>query len=160
MTAADFRRFALSVPTLLMVLFPARSLSQNAPSLASLKDKQRVLLVFAPSDKDPLFLQQLGLLQHHEEELKDRDLVLIAVPAHVGGADTLRSLHPPIASETDQLALRSRFHVAQNRFAVILIGKDGGEKMQKHAPVTVEKLISTIDAMPMRKDEMRSRNQQ
>jgi hypothetical protein len=146
---------------LLFALVPALAVAQDAPALASLKDKNRVLLVFAPSDCDPLFRQQVALLQHHEAELKDRDLVVIPVLVHVGaaaGGETLRTLHAPVASDTDQLALRNRFHVPQDRFAVILIGKDGGEKLQRHAPITVEKLSETIDAMPMRKDEMRSRN--
>jgi hypothetical protein len=153
----------LPLLAILFALLPALAFAQNAPSLASLKDKNRVLLVFAPSYKDPLFQQQVAMLQHHQEELKDRDLILIAVLVHAGnaaGPGTLRTLHAPTASDTDQLALRSRFHVPQDRFAVVLIGKDGGEKLQKHTPVTIEKLNSIIDAMPMRKDEMRSRSQQ
>ena len=148
---------------LLLAMMPALAFAQDAPPLESLKDRNRVLLVFAASDADPLFQQQMSLLAHHEQELKDRDLVLIPVLVHAGapaGPGTLRELHPQVASDTQQLALRNRFHVPQDRFAVILIGKDGGEKFQKHAPVTIDKISSTIDAMPMRKDEIRSRNPQ
>ena len=43
-------------------------------------------------------------------------------------------------------------------FVVILIGKDGGEKLRSRHPLRVESLTKGIDAMPMRQDEMRSRS--
>ena len=41
--------------------------------------------------------------------------------------------------------LRKRFQVRPS-FAVILIGKDGGEKMRSHKPIPWEKLEATIDS--------------
>jgi hypothetical protein len=55
----------------------------------------------------------------------------------------------------EQAATRKRFHIAPNAFTVILIGKDGGEKLRSSIPLSVDTLRSTIDAMPMRQDEMR-----
>jgi hypothetical protein len=52
-------------------------------------------------------------------------------------------------------ALRGRFGVTGNSFAAILVGKDGTEKLRHDAPVTAAKLFATIDAMPMRRREMR-----
>jgi hypothetical protein len=37
---------------------------------------------------------------------------------------------------------------------VILIGKDGEEKLNSRTPVTVDQLEKLIDSMPMRKREM------
>lgn len=37
---------------------------------------------------------------------------------------------------------------------VILIGKDGGAKLRSEKPLSMAKLQETIDAMPMRQDEM------
>lgn len=42
-------------------------------------------------------------------------------------------------------------------FVFILYGKDGGEKYRSSRPVTLKTLYAIIDAMPMRKREMRSR---
>jgi len=36
---------------------------------------------------------------------------------------------------------------------VVLIGKDGGEKLRSAQPITAERLFATIDAMPMRQSE-------
>jgi hypothetical protein len=135
-------------------------LAQDAPSLASLRDKNRVLLVFAPSDETPDFERQLDILSKHASDLRERDLVLIQVVtiAHPPTtANTLRVPHLPVASETAQLDLRHRFHVAPGAFTVILIGKDGGEKLRQHTPISIDKLNAVIDAMPMRQDEMRQK---
>jgi len=42
-------------------------------------------------------------------------------------------------------------------FSVILIGKDGGEKLRRHTPLSTAELFAVVDAMPMRRAEMRSR---
>ncbi len=125
--------------------------------LACYVDHNRVLLVFAPTDADSRFQQQLTLLAHHGAGLKDRDLVLLPNVVHAGAEapDTLRTLNSPYPTGEQQLDQRTRFHVAPSEFAVILIGKDGGEKLRQHAPLSYQKLASTIDAMPMRQEEMR-----
>jgi hypothetical protein len=51
--------------------------------------------------------------------------------------------------------MRHRFKVEPPDFLVILIGKDGEEKLSNKAPVPVDQLERLIDSMPMRKDEMR-----
>jgi hypothetical protein len=143
---------------LLLALVPALALAQDAPSLASLKDKNRVLLIFAPSGQSPDFQHQLDILSKHPYDLRDRDLILLPVVTSANPpitASTLRVAHPPVASQTDQIDLRHRFHVAPDQFTVILIGKDGGEKLRQHTPIAIDKLNATIDAMPMRQNEMR-----
>ncbi len=40
-------------------------------------------------------------------------------------------------------------------FQVLLIGKDGGIKMRSATPVAAEDILSLIDSMPMRQQEMR-----
>jgi len=38
-------------------------------------------------------------------------------------------------------------------FRVLLIGKDGGVKLDRRAPVAVDEILSLIDSMPMRRRE-------
>jgi hypothetical protein len=38
------------------------------------------------------------------------------------------------------------------------VGKDGGEKLRSDTVVSPEQLFSIIDAMPMRKDEMKNQD--
>ena len=125
--------------------------------LASYVDHNRVLLIFAPTDTDPRFQQQLSLLTHHAAGLQERDLVLLPNVVHAGAKtpDTLRTLNSPYPMGDQQLDQRTRFHIGPSEFTVILIGKDGGEKLRQHTPLAYTKLAATIDAMPMRREEMR-----
>ena len=129
--------------------------------LASLVDRNRVLLIFAPTDHDPALLQQLTFLNHHAAEMRDRDIVVIPILSQSGpptSANTLRTLNPPLITDAEQLTTRNRFHVPPTEFALILLGKDGDEKLRSTVPITIERINATIDAMPMRQDEIRKRS--
>ena len=129
-------------------------------TLATLKDAHRVLLIFAPSDHDARYLQQMRMLEHHGAEMQERDLVLIPVVTEAGPQitpETLRVIRGPGLSDEEQLLARQRFHLEPEAFAAILLGKDGGEKLRLTSPISMDCLNRTIDAMPMRKDEMKER---
>ncbi len=111
--------------------------AQSQAALDALKDRSRVLLVFAPAEQDQRFEKQIAIAKQHDAAMKERDLVVLTV---VGSA---------------QPDLRKRFKVPTSLFTVVLVGKDGGEKMRSHQPWSAEELDRTIDAMPMRRDEMR-----
>ena len=152
-----------SVRRVLVLLFVWSSMCSAQQTLATLKDTHRVLLLFAPSDRDPRYVQQMQMLAHHGAEMKERDLVLIPVVTEAGPqitAETLRVIRGPGLSDEEQLLARQRFHLAPEAFATILLGKDGGEKLRVTAPVSMDRLNRTIDAMPMRKDEMKERKPQ
>lgn len=132
----------------------------QAQTIASLADRYRILLVFAPTPQDPQLQQQIKAFNHHESDLRDRDLLIIPVVANSVppiAPDTLRLLNPPAVSPQEQLTLRTRFHVQPSDFAAVLLGKDGGEKFRSHTPVAPAKLNQIIDAMPMRRDEMKQK---
>lgn len=48
--------------------------------------------------------------------------------------------------------VRTRFRT--KGFSIVLIGKDGGEKLRRNSLLTTRELFSLVDAMPMRKAEM------
>jgi hypothetical protein len=56
--------------------------------------------------------------------------------------------------------LRSRFGATRAAFRVVLVGKDGGTKLAQSSPILPDALFGAIDAMPMRRDEMRRRTLQ
>ena len=127
-------------------------------TLSTLVDRNRVLLVFAPTALDGRYGQQLDALNHHETDLRARDLIVIPLiqqPGPPNLSPALRALQPPHISDEEQLTIRRRFHIAAGGFAVILLGKDGGEKLRATTPITVARLNNTIDAMPIRQQEMR-----
>lgn len=55
-------------------------------------------------------------------------------------------------------AVREQYGIERGTFAVILIGKDGGEKFRSEEPVGPKVFFDRIDAMPMRRREMRRGN--
>lgn len=61
--------------------------------------------------------------------------------------------------EEEQRRLRERYGIAEGQFAVILIGKDGGEKLRRLEHVPIETIFALIDTMPMRRREMQDREQ-
>lgn len=54
-------------------------------------------------------------------------------------------------------SLFKKYKASAQGFTFILFGKDGGEKMRSTIPVSLEKLYYTIDAMPMRQEEIKQR---
>lgn len=141
-----------SLAALAVLLMPAMTVyAQTPPSpttLAQLRDIYRPLLLFCSSPEDPSLLAQMTRLKDSAAALHERDVLVIAVPFH-NPSPTEVALTP-----ADAEAARRRFHVAPDDFTAILLGKDGGEKLRSSKPLSFDKLRDTIDAMPMRKDEM------
>jgi hypothetical protein len=152
---SSFRRLLI-----LLSVCVTTSLSQSNPSkpLATLIDRNRVLLVFAPDSSDSNFATQRTFLKNQASQAKDRDLILIPVFAKWTSNDLdLRNENAAFTSDAEQKNLRSRYKIQPNEFSVILLGKDGGEKLRSRTPVTMEKLKELIDSMPMRQQEVRQR---
>ena len=100
----------------------------------------REIILFANADDDKLLKKQLEILNSDPKGLAERDLK-ISVKIWV----------------KDKGITHQKFKIAKNKYALVLIGKDGGEKYRSFSVVTKQKLYSIIDAMPMRKYEMKNR---
>ncbi|CAN5510880.1 DUF4174 domain-containing protein [soil metagenome] len=138
----------------ILALPPITVLAQ-AP-VSTLKDNNRALLIFARESTDPSYARQQHLLENQASELADRDLIFIPVLYKRMPTDANQA-SPVFASDTEQKHLRSRYNIQPQEFAVLLLGKDGGEKLRSRTPVTMEKLSHLIDSMPMRQQEIRQR---
>ena len=114
--------------------------------------QHRILLVFAPSPDSSQYRQQMQAWQADAAGTDDRNLKLMQI---LGTGESLvdgRSL-----SSASAQRLRQQFGITSEEFAVILVGKDGTEKQRSQTPIDIVALFRTIDAMPMRQQEMRSR---
>jgi hypothetical protein len=98
----------------------------------------REIILFAYADDDQSIKKQLEILNSDPKGLAERDLK-ISVKIW----------------RKDEGITHQKFKIAKNQFTFILIGKDGGEKFRSTSVVTLENLYSIIDAMPMRRYEMR-----
>lgn len=113
--------------------------------------KNRPVVVFTPGPKDPLPAAQRRALDPHGAPFRDRDMVLIEV---IGDAV---SVNGQPARDIDADALRARYRVDRETSRAVLIGKDGGVKLRARVAFSADELFTTIDAMPMRNQEIRRR---
>jgi hypothetical protein len=129
--------------SLTAILLGAAALAA-APMVAEMQWDRRVLLISAPSHADRALLAQRAVFFGMEQAAVERDLSIVSIAGEtvIGAADTAA-------------ALRRRYRLPDDRFAVVLLGKDGGLKLRAAAPVSAAQLMGVIDAMPMRRAEQR-----
>ncbi len=120
-------------------------------SMADYQWKKRPLIVFTPTDQHPGFVRQKTIIAGNRTAFGDRDMVVI----YVTGSSVFTEIGAPPGMSA--AALRSHFRASEGRFRVILVGKDGGIKIDSPTPLTASDLNAEIDRMPMRRDEVRRR---
>ena len=126
----------------------------NAKNLDELRWNERVVIIYAPKGSEKQLGRQEALLRLHNVELTERDITQLVVrtPAESSAAaDQLRGGGTP----AENAEIVKRFKLSGAGFTVLLIGKDGGEKLRSHEIVSPETLCQLIDSMPMRQEEMR-----
>lgn len=124
--------------------------SQNINILNPYSWKNRILLVFS-SQEYIQFDQQLNLFSAHQSGMDERDLIVFEVLS-----DKVSQTQGKEYGQNAAEKLRKQYNVDKNDFTVILIGKDGTEKLRQQKVLSIDKLFATIDAMPMRRREMRN----
>ena len=143
---------AASLTLLAASIAPGAAHTQTGmTTLSALREQSRPLLIFAPKPDDPQLEIQLRTLNEHAAEAHDRNLVPVGLPYQSPSPTDVQF------SSTESQDLRRRFGIAPGDFVVILIGKDGGEKLRSQKPLSMNHLSETIDAMPMRQDEVRAK---
>ena len=115
--------------------------------------EDRPLVIFAPSRDDATYRRQVAALEANEEGLQERDVAVYRI------FERGESLGPdgPLSEEA-AIALRDRFDPREG-FTILLVGKDRTEKLRRREVLSGDELFETIDAMPMRRREMRRRQQ-
>lgn len=93
----------------------------------------RVLIIFADSERDPRFTQQMALLEDDPISLENRDIVV------------LTDLDP-------ESELRAQLH--PRGFALVVVDKDGSIIIRRPSPQSVRELARMIDKTPLRIDEL------
>jgi hypothetical protein len=140
----------IALTTLIFGLMTGSPRAQSPLDLSQYQWTHRLLLVFAPSEQNPAYLDLEDQLQASEAELADRDLIVFRLFAQGRGS----AAGAPIGNDSVSL-LYDRFDVQQGASTVVLIGKDGGEKARQVGTFDLQAIFERIDAMPMRQREMR-----
>ena len=97
----------------------------------------RQLLLFGNDTAQSLVQQQMELLNKEALAIQERDIQI------------------KIVEKGSPLYVKHKINPAH--FEVLLIGKDGGEKYRTDTLLKPQQLFALVDAMPMRKDEMKSK---
>ena len=123
-----------------------------AHSIPAYQRKSRPLIVFAPTAADARLARQKAIVAGHRTAFLDRSVVLV----YVVGGDVTHDLGPPPGMSAG--ALRALYRASEGAFRIMLIGKDGGVKIDSPLPLAAIDLFAEIDRMPMRRDEMKKRS--
>ena len=98
--------------------------------------KKRPIIVFADSESDPRFVEQMRLLAEDPAGLLARDVVVVVDTAPQNRTALRQALRP-------------------RGFSLVIIGKDGASKIRKPLPWSVREIGRAIDKMPIRQQEIR-----
>jgi hypothetical protein len=120
--------------------------------LSQFRWKNRLLFLFAPDNHHPLFEALHDSLSAQKPEVADRDIIVFKVLESGQSRMDMDLLEPQSAD-----FLRKRFNVSRGQFTVILVGKDGGVKLNRQEKTELQDIFVLIDAMPMRQEEMRQK---
>lgn len=146
-----FRQATMLAALALGTVGLAVSTHSDAQAMSAYKWKNRPLLVFAPAAGGASMQRQLSIVRANFGGFRRRDMVVVVVRGNRVSMALGRG------QRLNAKALRQRYGVSASAFRAILVGKDGGAKISSGTPLNAGRLFQTIDAMPMRRDEMRRR---
>ncbi|MGI3183454.1 DUF4174 domain-containing protein [Nioella aestuarii] len=108
---------------------------ESGITLEELTWVSRPIVIFAETDRDPRFQDQIDLLLERPGPLLERDVVIVI------DSD-------PAAESPIRQALRPR------GFSLVIIQRDGRVALRKPNPWDVREIMRAIDNLPMRIEEM------
>ena len=146
------RQLIRSTLTVMFLVTGAAALEPAQAMAAELSDyrwESRPLLLFAPTDSDPRLVETMRRIEASRCDFVDRDIVLGRIVTE--GTSTLDG---NVVDTNQAQRLRSALGIGANSFSVVLIGKDGGEKLRVNDVPDLAAIYAVIDGMPMRGREM------
>jgi predicted double-glycine peptidase len=137
---------------LIIIMFTGFQSTISAQDLSEHLWKDRVVLVYTEDQASERFTKQLDELKSDMKGLDDRKLVLYSItPTH------FRKGWDNGAWEVRNGSL-DNFSKAERNFEVVLLGLDGRVKLRQDQLLKRDRLYNTIDKMPMRQRELKSRD--
>ena len=112
--------------------------------------ENRLILVLTDASENREFKKQLSELEAHQEGMDDRKLLVYQIKP-----EAYKTGFSMATEWKKDFELFSDYAKEEDSFRVILIGFDGGIKLEQTKFLSSEKLFDTIDAMPMRRTEVR-----
>ena len=136
------------VPLAFMLFICGAQALDSAQVMDAMSWEKRVLVIFAPDVDNRELRLQNAVLAAEQDGLAERHMAVIRVLAN-------KRVSIDGKSEADNFSnFHEYFNARPDRFRVLLVGKDGGVKLDREVPVSTGELFSLIDSMPMRRQEM------
>jgi hypothetical protein len=123
--------------TLIFGVFVVTHASQ-ASSIEDFNSNNRVLVISAPAGDDTAE-EQRRIYRMAAAGMSERHIVLAEA----------------VDASARSMQIRARVSADGKRFQVFLVGKDGHTALSSNKLLSAEYLFAKVDAMPMRRDEMR-----
>ncbi len=131
------------LPLLIISFFSQAYESNTLMNLSDLRWENRLIIINEPVNSNTT----LTLMKNHITEINERDIVWFIINQNEALTNYSGTLSTSFISKAQQ-----KYRLKEG--TVTLIGKDGGIKSQQNR-IDVQTLFSTIDAMPMRRHEIR-----
>ena len=129
----------------------------NAQNLEKHTWESRILVVKTSDSASEIYQEQIKEFRNATDELKVRKFVLYKITKDhfelIDFANPELNDSGKITGKPIGMTLNDK-----ENFEVILIGLDGGIKLQQTAVLTKEALFNIVDAMPMRRNELNEKN--
>jgi hypothetical protein len=114
----------------------------------------RVLLILSSDPDATVVKSQIKELHENPEGIEDRKLIIY----YITNNDTVSSSLPGGKIWTVDQEVYNRHSNSLNGFYVVWVGLDGTVKLKQSTVLKTKSLFSIIDAMPMRKNELKNKN--
>jgi hypothetical protein len=115
--------------------------------------ENRLILLLTENLADENFTSQLKELEIGLKGLEERKVIVYQVFQHKMKLGLAKD-----AEWTAATNLYKKYDEKNSPFEFYLIGLDGKIKLQDNNCISIDKILNLIDSMPMRKNEIRSKN--
>ena len=151
------RQKLLQVSMFLIMIGGASFVNVTAQNLEKHTWKNRILLVKTSDSASDIYQEQIKEFSNATDELKVRKFVLYKI---TGDHFELINFANPELNDSGKITGKpiGKTLTDKENFEVILIGLDGGIKLQQSEVLTKEALFNIVDAMPMRRSELNKKN--
>jgi hypothetical protein len=130
------------------------ALMSSAQDLSKHRWENRLILLITDNETNSTFQSQIAEFRKDLNGLNERRLIIYQVMPQ----EFKTGLNGANKTKSDRLY--KDYKKTGSGFEVVLLGLDGGIKLQQNELLPLEKLYAIIDAMPMRRREIERSKQQ
>jgi hypothetical protein len=128
------------------------SMALTGQNLNNHQWKNRVILIITKDATSKIYTSQIEEFTTYIEEFQERKLITYKVLPNKFKLES--NIDKSWKKGSD---LYSKYNRSNSDFRVLLIGLDGSIKIDQKEILTAKSLLSTIDAMPMRRTELKNK---